>query len=155
MWNYKYNLKNKKNTTLSGTVPKYKNHRSKISILTHMSDHSLSWLGTRFWTCFILGLTGVLLVTIICIIYVFATQTARRFIFNGFWLTHKLIVVMYVLMIVHGASWIVQKPLFFAYFIGPAILFAMDKMVSLSRKKSEIIVLRAEKLPSGKSIQII
>ena len=100
--------------------------------------------------CYIVGFTGILLVTVICFIYVFATQTARRFIFNGFWLTHKLILVMYVLTILHGASCIVQKPLFFAYFIGPAVLFAMDKMVSLSRKKSEIIVLRAEKLPSGK-----
>lgn len=94
------------------------------------------------------GLTGVLLVTVICIIYVFATQTARRFIFSGFWLTHKLIVVMYVLTILHGASAVVQKPMFWAYFIVPAILFSMDKMVSLSRKKSEITVLRAEKLPS-------
>ncbi|XP_063423293.1 dual oxidase-like isoform X1 [Mytilus trossulus] len=94
------------------------------------------------------GCTGVLLVVVICIIYVFATQTARQFIFNGFWLTHKLIVIMYVLTILHGASVIVQKPMFFVYFIVPAILFAMDKMISLSRKKTEIAVLGAEKLPS-------
>lgn len=99
---------------------------------------------------FIIGCTGVLLVVVICIIYVFATQTARQFIFNGFWLTHKLIVIMYVLTILHGASVIVQKPMFFVYFIVPAILFAMDKMISLSRKKTEIAVLGAEKLPSGK-----
>jgi len=86
---------------------------------------------------------------VICIIYVFATQTARRFIFNGFWLTHKLIVIMYILTIIHGASIIVQKPLFFVYFIVPAILFTIDKMISMSRKKTEIAVIRAEKLPSG------
>ncbi|XP_061175902.1 dual oxidase-like [Saccostrea echinata] len=94
------------------------------------------------------GFTGVLLVICICIIYVYATQTARRLIFNGFWLTHKLIVVMYILTILHGASTIVQKPMFFAYFIGPAILFTIDKMISMSRKKTELDVIRAEKLPS-------
>lgn len=95
------------------------------------------------------GFTGVLLVVCICIIYVYATQTARRLIFNGFWLTHKLIVVMYILTILHGASTIVQKPMFFAYFIGPAIIFTVDKMISMSRKKTELNVIRADKLPSG------
>lgn len=95
------------------------------------------------------GFTGVLLVICICIIYVYATQTARRLIFNGFWLTHKLITVMYILTILHGASTIVQKPMFFAYFIGPAILFTVDKMISMSRKKTELNVISAEKLPSG------
>ncbi|XP_048727888.2 dual oxidase-like [Ostrea edulis] len=94
------------------------------------------------------GFTGVLLVICICIIYVYATQTARRLIFNGFWLTHKLITVMYILTILHGASTIVQKPMFFAYFIGPAILFTVDKMISMSRKKTELNVISAEKLPS-------
>lgn len=94
------------------------------------------------------GFTGVLLVVCICIIYVYATQTARRLIFNGFWLTHKLIVVMYILTILHGASTIVQKPMFFVYFIGPAIIFTVDKMISMSRKKTELNVIRADKLPS-------
>ena len=95
------------------------------------------------------GFTGVLLVLCVCIIYVYATQTARRFIFNGFWMTHKLIVVLYILTILHGASAVVQKPMFFAYFLGPAFLFVIDKMISLSRKKTELAVIKAEKLPSG------
>lgn len=94
------------------------------------------------------GFTGILLVLIICIIYVFATQTARRLIFNAFWLSHKLIVVMYVLTILHGAFMIVQKPAFYLYFVGPAILFTIDKMVSLSRKRIEISIVRAENLAS-------
>ncbi|XP_067686198.1 dual oxidase 2-like [Haliotis asinina] len=94
------------------------------------------------------GFTGVLLVVVLCIIYVFATQTARRHIFNLFWLTHKLFIVMYVLVILHGASVIVQKPLFYAYFVGPAVLFTIDKMVSLSRKKVQISIVRAQNLPS-------
>ncbi|XP_064597557.1 LOW QUALITY PROTEIN: dual oxidase-like [Liolophura sinensis] len=94
------------------------------------------------------GFTGVLLTVVICIIYVFATQTARRYIFGAFWLTHKLILPLYIMAILHGASVIVQKPLFFAYFVIPAILLTVDKLVSLSRKKSPISVVRAEHLPS-------
>ncbi|KAK7092277.1 hypothetical protein V1264_008051 [Littorina saxatilis] len=94
------------------------------------------------------GFTGVLLVVVLTIIYVFATQTARRHIFSLFWTTHKLFIALYVLTLVHGASVIVQKPLFFAYFLGPAGLYMMDKLVSLSRKKTELSILRAANLPS-------
>ncbi|KAL3836734.1 hypothetical protein ACJMK2_022153 [Sinanodonta woodiana] len=94
------------------------------------------------------GFTGVLLVIIIYIIYVFATQTARRYIFNAFWASHKLIMFLYILTILHGASIIVQKPMFHVYFVGPAILFSIDKMISLSRKRMEICVIRADNLAS-------
>lgn len=94
------------------------------------------------------GFTGVLLVLVLCILYVFATQTARRHIFSLFWLTHKLFIVLYVLTIIHGASVVVQKPMFFAYLSGPAILFMIDKLVSLSRKKTELCIINAKNLPS-------
>ncbi|XP_052805242.1 dual oxidase-like isoform X3 [Mya arenaria] len=94
------------------------------------------------------GFTGLLLVIIICIVYVYATQLVRRLIFNAFWLSHKLIGVMYVLTILHGASMIVQKPMFYVYFVIPAILFTIDKMISLSRKRMEISIVRAENLAS-------
>ena len=94
----------------------------------------------------------MLLVLLICVMYVFATQTARRHIFNLFWMSHKLFIVMYIVTVLHGVSVIVQKPLFFAYFVGPAIWFTMDKMVSLSRKKTQIGIVRAENLPSGERL---
>uniref|UniRef100_A0A2C9KDP5 NAD(P)H oxidase (H2O2-forming) n=1 Tax=Biomphalaria glabrata TaxID=6526 RepID=A0A2C9KDP5_BIOGL len=94
------------------------------------------------------GFTGVLLVLILCVLYVFATQTARRHIFSLFWITHKLFILLYVLTIIHGASVVVQKPMFFAYLSGPAILFTIDKIISLSRKKTELCVLNAKNLPS-------
>ena len=91
----------------------------------------------------------MLLVVVLVVIYVFATQTARRHIFSLFWTTHKLFIVLYVLTLVHGASVLVQKPLFFAYFIGPAALYMMDKLVSLSRKKTQLNIIKAQNLPSG------
>ena len=90
----------------------------------------------------------MLLTLTVCVIYVFATQTARRHIFKLFWLTHKLFIVLYVLTILHGASVVVQKPMFFVYLVGPAVLFMFDKLVSLSRKKTELCILKAQNLPS-------
>lgn len=176
------------------------------------------------------GFTGILLVLVICIIYIFATQTSRRLIFNAFWWSHKvscefkntpsdfffktlqktkpgtlseqsqmhtptvfknktklykceltyvwfknalcykmsyslllahisfivlqLIAIMYVLTILHGASMVVQKPMFFMYFVGPAVLFTIDKVVSLSRKRMEISIVRADNLASGKPFML-
>lgn len=44
-----------------------------------------------------------------------------------------------------------QEPRFYIYLIPPALLFLLDKLISLSRKKVEIPVLRVELLPSGDS----
>ncbi|KAH3701164.1 hypothetical protein DPMN_076147 [Dreissena polymorpha] len=62
---------------------------------------------------------------------------------------------MYVLTILHGASMIVQKPTFYVYFVGPAILFTIDKMFSLSRKRMEMSIVRAENLASGKMARVM
>ncbi|KAG7245490.1 hypothetical protein INR49_010941 [Caranx melampygus] len=44
---------------------------------------------------------------------------------------------------------LLQAPRFYIYLIPPALLFLLDKLISLSRKKVEIPVVRAELLPSG------
>lgn len=100
-------------------------------------------------------MTGVLLTILIIVIYIFATQMSRRYIFKAFWLTHKLIIPLYILAVLHGSSVLVQKPMFWCYFIGPVIAFVIDKMISLSRKRTEISVVRAEKLPSGEFLGTI
>lgn len=58
--------------------------------------------------------------------------------------------MLYVLMMLHGAFMVVQKPMFYVYFVGPAIFFTIDKMISLSRKQMEIAIVRAENLASGR-----
>ncbi len=94
-------------------------------------------------------MTGVLLTLVVCIIYVFATQTARKYIFSAFWISHKFFYALYILILLHGCTRLVQPPYFPYYFLIPAILFLADKTVSLSRKKKEISVIQAELLPSG------
>lgn len=95
------------------------------------------------------GMTGVLLLLVLAIMYVFASHHFRRRSFRGFWLTHHLYVVLYALIIIHGSYALIQLPSFHIYFLVPAIIYVGDKLVSLSRKKVEISVVKAELLPSG------
>lgn len=43
-------------------------------------------------------MTGVLLLLILAIMYVFASHHFRRRSFRGFWLTHHLYVLLYILV---------------------------------------------------------
>ncbi|XP_059558495.1 dual oxidase 2 isoform X1 [Myotis daubentonii] len=95
------------------------------------------------------GMTGVLLLLVLAIMYVFASHHFRRRSFRGFWLTHHLYVLLYILIIIHGSVGLVQLPRFHIYFLVPALIYGADKLVSLSRKKVEINVVKAELLPSG------
>ncbi|XP_036040797.1 dual oxidase 1 [Onychomys torridus] len=95
------------------------------------------------------GLTGVLLLLALAIMYVFASHHFRRRSFRGFWLTHHLYILLYVLLTIHGSSALIQMPRFHLFFLVPAIIYVGDKLVSLSRKKVEISVVKAELLPSG------
>ena len=52
-------------------------------------------------------------------------------------------------LIIHGSFALIQLPRFHIYFLVPALIYVGDKLVSLSRKKVEIGVVKAELLPSG------
>ncbi|NXS61506.1 DUOX2 oxidase, partial [Brachypteracias leptosomus] len=104
-----------------------------------------------YWWFFqtIPGMTGVLLLVILAVMYVFATHHFRRVSFQSFWITHHLYVLLYVLIIIHGSYALIQQPRFHIYFIIPALIYSADKLLSLSRKKVELGVVKAELLPSG------
>ncbi|KAF3854959.1 hypothetical protein F7725_023014 [Dissostichus mawsoni] len=95
------------------------------------------------------GTTGVLLLFTFAFMYVFASRYFRRISFRAFWITHYLYVVVYILTVIHGSFALIQEPRFYIYLIPPALLFLLDKLISLSRKNVEIPVVRAELLPSG------
>ncbi|XP_053573547.1 dual oxidase 1-like [Bombina bombina] len=94
------------------------------------------------------GLTGVLMLAVLSLMYVFSANHFRRISFRGFWLTHHLYIVLYILIIIHGSFGLLQEPTFYVYFMVPFILFVGDSLISLSRKKREITVIKAELLPS-------
>ncbi|KAJ8340756.1 hypothetical protein SKAU_G00353890 [Synaphobranchus kaupii] len=95
------------------------------------------------------GLTGVLLLLVLALMYVFASQYFRHISFRGFWVTHYLYIVLYILTVIHGSYGLIQEPRFHIFLIPPAVLFLVDKLISLNRKKVEIPVVKAELLPSG------
>ncbi|XP_009074436.1 PREDICTED: dual oxidase 2-like [Acanthisitta chloris] len=76
-----------------------------------------------YWWFFqtIPGMTGVLLLVILAVMYVFATHHFRRVSFKGFWITHHLYVLLYVLVIIHGSYALIQQPRFYVYFIIPLL----------------------------------
>uniref|UniRef100_A0A672ITW8 NAD(P)H oxidase (H2O2-forming) n=1 Tax=Salarias fasciatus TaxID=181472 RepID=A0A672ITW8_SALFA len=111
------------------------------------SELPLKWSWWFFQT--VPGITGVLLLFALAFIYIFASRYFRHISFQGFWVTHYLYVVVYILVIIHGTYALFQEPRFHIYLIPPALLFLLDKLISLSRKKVEIPVVRAELLPSG------
>ncbi|CAL8356743.1 unnamed protein product [Lota lota] len=116
-------------------------------LVNNGSELPLKWSWWFFQT--VPGMTGVLLLFVLAFMYVFASHLFRRISFRGFWITHYLYVVVYILTVVHGSFALLQAPRFYIYLIPPALIFLLDKLISLSRKKVEIPVLRAELLPSG------
>uniref|UniRef100_A0A3B5RBL3 NAD(P)H oxidase (H2O2-forming) n=1 Tax=Xiphophorus maculatus TaxID=8083 RepID=A0A3B5RBL3_XIPMA len=116
-------------------------------IVNNGSEIPPKWYWWFFQT--VPGITGVLLLFAFAFMYVFASHYFRRISFRGFWITHYLYVVVYILTVIHGSYALLQEPRFHVYLIPPSLLFLLDKLISLSRKKLEIPVLRAELLPSG------
>ncbi|XP_062998433.1 dual oxidase 2 [Elgaria multicarinata webbii] len=142
--------------TLGHIVNVYIFSVTPLSILSCLFSHVFMNDGSQFppkyyWWFFetVPGMTGVLLLVILAIMYVFATHYFRRISFRGFWITHHLYVVLYILVIAHGSYALIQQPRFHIYFIVPALIYGADKLISLSRKKVEIGVVKAELLPSG------
>ncbi|XP_077966931.1 dual oxidase 2-like [Styela clava] len=97
----------------------------------------------------ITGIAGVVCTLIVITMYVFASDYSRRRIFQYFWWTHSFgYVLLYLFMVLHGSGFLVQRPYFYYFFLGPAVLYTLDKLYSISRKKTEISVINAELLPS-------
>jgi dual oxidase len=94
------------------------------------------------------GFSSFILTLVTIVIFVFAISYARRYWFQAFWFTHHWYYVFYFLMILHGSGRLVQDPLFGNFFLGPVIVFTLDQIISLSRNKVEVSIVRAELLPS-------
>ncbi|XP_024941006.1 dual oxidase isoform X3 [Cephus cinctus] len=94
------------------------------------------------------GLTGILLFIVMTIIFVFAHPTIRQKAYKFFWKTHSLYVLLYALSLIHGLARLTGAPRFWMFFIGPAIIYALDKVVSLRTKYMALDIIETELLPS-------
>lgn len=63
-----------------------------------------------------------------CIIFVFAHPTIRKKAYSYFWRAHSLYVLLYALCLVHGLARLTGAPRFWLFFIGPGIIYALDKV---------------------------
>ncbi|XP_063929411.1 dual oxidase 2-like [Zophobas morio] len=112
------------------------------------STHELPKFHYWCWET-ITGFTGVVLTLIWALMYIFAQNLVRRKIYNWFWYTHNLYPFFFIFMVLHGTGRLIQPPFFYYFFLGPVVLFTIDSLISISRKKVEIPVIRAEILPSN------
>ena len=85
---------------------------------------------------------------VMTIIFVFAHPTIRQKAYKFFWSTHSLYVVLYALCLIHGLARLTGSPRFWIFFVGPAIIYALDKMVSLRTKYMALDIIETELLPS-------
>ncbi|XP_057662401.1 dual oxidase 2-like [Diorhabda carinulata] len=104
----------------------------------------------HYWCWYTMtGFTGVVVTIIWAIMYCFALPIIRRKIYNWFWYTHSLYPIFFIFLILHGSGRLIQAPFFFYFLLGPVILFTIDTVISMNRKKIEIPVIRACILPSN------
>ncbi|XP_040165408.1 dual oxidase [Anopheles arabiensis] len=96
----------------------------------------------------ITGVTGVMLFVTMCIIFAFAHPTIRKKAYKFFWNAHSLYVVLYALCLVHGLARLTGAPRFWLFFIGPGIVYTLDKIVSLRTKYMALDVIETDLLPS-------
>lgn len=69
-----------------------------------------------------------MLFCVMVIIFVFAHPLIRKKAYKFFWMTHSLYVVLYLLCLVHGLARITGPPRFWLFFIGPGIIYTLDKV---------------------------
>lgn len=122
--------------------------KSIVSYQKFSSTHELPKFHYWCWQT-ITGFTGVILTLLWSLIYIFAQNIVRSKLYNWFWYTHNLYPLFFIFMILHGTGRLIQEPFFQYFFLGPVILFTIDSLISISRKKIEIPVIRAEILPSS------
>jgi len=94
------------------------------------------------------GLTGVVLWITMCSIFIFAHPRVRARAYPFFWKVHQFYVLLYFLCIIHGLQRITAAPFFWAYFIIPAIIYTLDKIVTFRTAYMELDILETELLPS-------
>jgi len=71
-------------------------------------------------------------------IFIFSQLRIREGAHRAFELVHFLTYVVYILTVLHGSLGLIQRPEFYWYILGPAILYVLDKIISLSRRGQTI-----------------
>ncbi|TKR77884.1 hypothetical protein L596_018782 [Steinernema carpocapsae] len=96
----------------------------------------------------ITGITGILLVVVMSVIYVFATPAVMRRAYHAFRLTHLLNILFYALTVLHGLPKLLDSPKFWYYVTGPIIIYVIDRIIGMRQEYKQLQILSAALLPS-------
>lgn len=104
--------------------------------------HATHELPKFHYLCFqtMTGITGIILTLITAIIYTFAHKIAREKLYKIFWFSHSFYPLFYIFLLLHGSGMLIQEPFTYYFLLGPIIIFTIDQIMSLSRKKIEFVV---------------
>lgn len=96
----------------------------------------------------ITGITGILLVALMSIIYVFSAPAVMKQAYHAFRITHLLTILLYALTVIHGLPKLLDSPKFLYYVIGPIILFVIDRIIGMRQQYKRLQILSGAVLPS-------
>uniref|UniRef100_A0A1I8BWQ4 NAD(P)H oxidase (H2O2-forming) n=1 Tax=Meloidogyne hapla TaxID=6305 RepID=A0A1I8BWQ4_MELHA len=94
------------------------------------------------------GLTGILLVALMSIIYVFSAPAVMKRAYHAFRLTHLLNILLYAFTILHGLPKLLDSPKFWYIVLGPTIIFIIDRIIGMRKQYKQLRIVEAAVLPS-------
>jgi predicted ferric reductase len=94
------------------------------------------------------GWSGHLVTVIMLFMYTTAVSGVRRPMFEVFWFTHHLFILFFGILCFHGAGGILEPPNFWCWFIGPGVLYLIERIIRLVRGSQSTIILQAIQHPS-------
>jgi len=68
--------------------------------------------------------------------------------FEVFWFSHHLFVPFFLLTCIHGIQGVLEPPTFWAWILGPAFLYLVERTMRLVRGKKTTVLLKAIQHPS-------
>ncbi|CAG9535166.1 unnamed protein product [Cercopithifilaria johnstoni] len=96
----------------------------------------------------ITGITGLLLVALMSITYVFSTPAVMKEAYHAFKITHLLNILIYALTVLHGLPKLLDSPKFLYYVAGPIALFIIDRIIGMRQQYKRLQILSGAILPS-------
>ncbi|VIO91716.1 Uncharacterized protein BM_BM4466 [Brugia malayi] len=94
------------------------------------------------------GITGILLVALMSITYVFSTPAIMREAYHAFKITHLLNILIYAVTVLHGLPKLLDSPKFLYYVAGPIALFVIDRIIGMRQQYKRLQILSGAILPS-------
>jgi NADPH oxidase len=95
------------------------------------------------------GATGHGAFLCLCIMYSAAIERVRRWYFEVFWYSHHLFIPFFALLLAHGTAAQLEPAQFWMWFLGPAILYLLERLIRVGRGSIQTIVHQAIQHPSN------